>query len=106
MVARVATQSKFFVPVLPWCSATHLFKVLPYLTRVSNVYNFRRKRKRSYQVGLISSEEALHTIMIELHLQVSSFNHLIVFRASSSRSVCSYLKFCYGRGSVFQKFHL
>ena len=37
-------------------------------------------------VGLISSEEALHTIMIELHLQVSSFNHLIVSRASSSRS--------------------
>ena len=27
---------------------------------------------------LIISEEALHTIMIELHLQVSSFNHIII----------------------------
>ena len=30
---------------------------------------------------MIYSEEALHTIMIELHLQVSSFNHSILCKS-------------------------
>ena len=41
---------------------------------------------------LIISEEVLHTILIELHLQVSSFNSTIVFHISSSWSNCRCLK--------------
>ena len=51
--------------------------------------------------GIDLLEEALHGIMIKFHLQVSSFNYSIVFRASSSRSSDRCLRYIYyGKNSL------
>ena len=56
-----------------WCTDNSTTDIGPIISRVVKL----GKPYLGYQ--LIYSEEALHTIMIELHLQVSSFNHVITF---------------------------
>ena len=55
---------------------------------------------------LIISEEVLHTILIELHLQVSSFNYTIVFRTSSSCSNRRCSKLWNGNWIYRQMYHI
>ena len=60
------------------------------LLKLSFLWGFRDRDTLSLREGIvISSNEPLHIITIELHVQVSSFDHIIIFRVSFSILQCS-----------------